>query len=465
MWPEGAEDFFPRLREVFESLRVRLIIGFVLIVALAVGTVAYIATRSTQEEFSQFLTKDQLHQYNRQLTVLEDYYRENGSWGGVQQLITRLGQQSGDRIVVTDATGMEVGKYKAELFQDLSGKDASWLVSTIMVDSRPVGQLYTLKEGTSEIERTFVDSVQKSVLIAALVAGLTGVVLALFFSRSITKPLKSLTAAARRLKGGDLDKRVEEEPKGEVGELAEAFNSMAEGLQRQEELRQHLVSDVAHELRSPLSNIRGYTESLQKGIIEPDEEVLHSIHEESLALGRLVGDLQDLAQAEAGRLELNRELVAMEDLIERALGSVRSAAEEEGASLEREFLNSETLILEVDPGRIEEVLRNLLENAVRHTPEGGEVKVILKRKEGEGKGKGKALVGVSDTGEGIPQEDLPHIFERFYRVDKSRSRSTGGSGLGLTIARKIVEEHGGEIWAESEEGEGTTFWFSLPVGG
>ena len=448
---------FQDLYHLFSSLRFRLVVGAVILVALAVGIVAYVATYRTRTQFSQLLTRDQLLQYNRQLTVLEDYYRQNGSWEGIQTLISRLGKQSGDRIVLTDASGREVGTYNAELFRSSSEEGTSWLISPVIVESRRAGQLYILKEGASRLEQSFLNSVQKSVVLASLITGMTGILLALLFSRAITKPLNSLISAARGLKEGNLNERVNKETGGEIGELAESFNSMAAELQKQENLRQNMVNDVAHELRSPLSNIRGYTESLQKGVEKPDQELLDSIHEESLALSKLIGDLEDLAKAEAGQLELDLKLVAIDDIIDKALDSIRDLAEENDVSIIKDLPESGPVLVRLDPDRINEVLRNLMENAIRHTPGGGEVRLKLRKK------REKIKISVSDNGEGIPRSDLPHVFERFYRVDKSRSRTTGGSGLGLTIVKKIVEAHGGNISVESKKGKGTTFWFTLPL--
>jgi signal transduction histidine kinase len=228
---------------------------------------------------------------------------------------------------------------------------------------------------------------------------------------------------------------------------------------------------VAHELRTPLTNIRGYLEALQDGVVEPERHIIDSLHEEAMLLNHLVDDLQDLSLAEAGHLKLEPQPVALADVVDRAVEAVRPRTEAEGITLQIDL--PEDLLLDIDPQRIGQVLRNLLENALAHTPSGGEVAVSAHAACPEPSGalslsKGRrgdqwVEVSVRDTGAGIAAEDLPYVFERFYRADKSRSRATGGAGLGLAIARQLVEAHGGRIWVESTEGEGSTFTFALPI--
>ena len=275
-------------------------------------------------------------------------------------------------------------------------------------------------------------------------------------SRRILRPVETLTAAARRMEKGDLSQRVEAQSSDEIGELARAFNAMADGLNRLEELRRNMVSDVAHELRTPLSNIRGYLEAVRDGVVEPKPEVIDSLYEEAMLLNRLVDDLQELALAEAGQLTLERQLVAPAGLANRAVEAARGQASASGIAL-RTDLPERLPLVNVDPQRIGQVLGNLLSNALTHTPSGVEV-VVTARADGS-----EVQLSVSDTGEGVRPEHLPYIFERFYRADRSRSRTTGGTGLGLAIAKQLVEAHGGRIEVESEVGQGTRFTFTLPV--
>jgi signal transduction histidine kinase len=231
---------------------------------------------------------------------------------------------------------------------------------------------------------------------------------------------------------------------------------MAADLEYAEQLRRNMVADVAHELRTPLSNIQGYLEAIRDGVIEPDGATIRSLNEETSLLARLVNELQELSLAEAGELKLVYQTEDITSLVKQAVPpwQRQMAAKEISLSLD---LPDSLPPVTMDWQRVNEVLHNLLENAVAHTLKGGSINVSAGAR-------GKWVeVSVTDTGEGIPAEDLPHIFERFYRVDKSRARATGGSGLGLTIARRLVEAHGGTITVESKLGRGSRFSFTIPV--
>ena len=280
--------------------------------------------------------------------------------------------------------------------------------------------------------------------------------LTFFLSRRILAPVKALTSAAKRLGRGDFSQRVQFKDKSEVGELAQTFNTMVSDLERAEQLRRNMVTDVAHELRTPLSNVRGYLEAVRDGVMRPDADTVRSLDEESTLLSRLVDDLQELSLAEAGELKLNCQSEDIAALINQTVASVQAQAVTKGVSVPID-LPDKLSPVNIDSHRITQVLRNLLENALTHTATGGTITVIAKQEDNW------VEVVVIDTGEGISPEYLPNIFERFYRVDKSRARATGGSGLGLTIAKRLIEAHGGEIEAYSELGKGSRFTFTLPV--
>jgi two-component system sensor histidine kinase BaeS len=289
--------------------------------------------------------------------------------------------------------------------------------------------------------------------IVALV-GVVAVVGTVVAARRLLRPIGALTGAAHRMGEGDLGERVSVGGSDEIAVLAEAFNTMADSLEEQDRLRRIMTGDIAHELRTPLSNIRGYLEALREGVLEPTPEIIASLHDEAVLLQGLVDDLQDLALAEAGELRVVPEETDLVDLLERSLAPYRPRAEAAGISIDIEV--DSPAHVAVDRGRMRQVVGNLLDNALRHTPSGGRVTVGLRR---EG---GATLISVADTGPGIPQEHLPNVFERFYRADPSRHRATGGSGLGLAIARELVRAHGGEISVESRPGAGTIFTIRLP---
>jgi signal transduction histidine kinase len=300
------------------------------------------------------------------------------------------------------------------------------------------------------------DTIGKYFIWGGLVAIAIALLLTYFFSRRILAPMKALINAARHFGKGDFTRRVEDKKKGELGELAQSFNSMATDLERTERLRRNMVADIAHELRTPLSNLKGYLEAVSDGLVKPDKDTIRSLNEEATILSCLVDDLQELSLADAGEIKLNIQSENISSLINDTLNGIQAKATARDLALSAD-LPATLLMVSIDSHRIRQVLLNLLENAVAHTDKGGKITVAAKQQ-------GKMVhVSVADTGEGIPVEEQSLIFERFYRVDRSRTRKTGGSGLGLTIAKRLVEAHGGSIKVESEPGQGSTFTFTVPV--
>ncbi|MEU7101340.1 HAMP domain-containing sensor histidine kinase [Streptomyces longwoodensis] len=294
----------------------------------------------------------------------------------------------------------------------------------------------------------------------AKVAGAAGLVLAVtvavtaVVATRLVRPLRALTEAAQQ--PPEAHARVPVTTRDETGILAEAFNDLAERRERLEAQRKALVSDIAHELRSPLTNIRGWLEVTRDGLVDPDPQLLSALHEEALVLQRVIDDLRDLADADAGTLRLHPEPVPADELIAQVAAAHRVAADTAGVTLRTRA--DGTPWLDADPVRLRQALGNLVTNAVRHTPRGGTVTLTAGR-EGD-----RVVLEVADTGSGIAPEDLPHVFERFWRAEKSRSRRTGGSGLGLSIVRHLVAAHGGTAEARSTPGRGSTFTLRLPAG-
>lgn len=313
--------------------------------------------------------------------------------------------------------------------------------------------------GRPPVASTFVDLSAPS---RARIAGLAALVLALAAGASvavglrITRPLRELAAAARRMTDGDDDARAVVRTRDEIGDVAVAFNSLAERRGEQERLRRAMVGDVAHELRTPLSSVRGWLEAAQDGLTPTDGRLVDSLHEEAVHLQSLVGDLQDLALADAGELRLHPEPVELGPALEQVVRGQGAAASAKGVGLTAR--TDPGVVVRADPVRLRQAVTNLVANAVRHTPGGGSVEVTGARDGGD------VVVAVRDTGEGIAAADLAHVFERFWRADASRTRGTGGSGLGLAIVRQVATLHGGSVGVESEVGRGTTFTLRLPAG-
>ncbi|WP_284749723.1 sensor histidine kinase [Amycolatopsis sp. RTGN1] len=272
-----------------------------------------------------------------------------------------------------------------------------------------------------------------------------------FAGLRLIRPLRALTGAAQRMEAGESGAQVKVRGRDEIARLGTAFNAMSASRERLEETRKAMVSDIAHELRTPLSNIRGWLEATQDGISRLDDELVDSLLEEAVHLQHIVDDLQDLALADAGALRLHPEPVDAAALLAQVVAAFRPA----------DLLltvSAGPLSLTADPVRLRQAVGNLVSNAVRHTPAGGSVEV-RGRRDGD-----DVVIEVADTGAGIAPEDLPHVFDRFWRADKARTRGTGGSGLGLAIVRKLAEAHGGTATAVSVPGQGSTFTLRLPSG-
>jgi two-component system OmpR family sensor kinase len=380
----------------------------------------------------------------------------NGMMGG-----PAIGVAMGDHLILTDPGGRVLLDTDGALAdQTLAPAELSG-GTPVVVDGQAVGRLLVTPSqsgAAAALAGDFLAGVNRAVLLAALAAGGVALVLAAVLVRQIIAPLSKLRLAAHAITHGDLTQRVLVSSQDEVGEVAAAFNQMAAGLERNERLRRDMMADVAHELRTPLTVIQGQVEALLDGVFPLTPDQLTPIHDETILLGRLVADLRELALAEAGQLAVERRPIDVGELAERVAAAVEPAAADKGVTLAASVAPNLPAV-SADADRLRQVLHNLLANALRYTPAGGQITVSVGLAPGEPPA---FLISVADSGPGISAEDLPHIFDRFYRADASRSRAGGGSGLGLTIARSIVEAHGGRIWAESEPGQGTRIAFTLP---
>ncbi len=309
----------------------------------------------------------------------------------------------------------------------------------------------------SEFYSNFQSTFNESLVIAVIAASLVALVVSLVFSRSILAPVDVMMHASQRIADGHYDERVQSRGDDELNQLAGSFNQMAEQLEQVEDMRRRLIGDVAHELRTPLTAIKGYAEGLMDGVLPASPETYQQIHAESERLNRLVDDLQELSRVESRATQLDIHPVDSAVLINTVIKRLQYQFDEKRITL-TSSLPREPMHVLADEGRVVQVLTNLIGNALQYTPQNGTVTVSIEREKDE------ARISVSDTGAGIPPQHLAKIFDRFYRVDKSRSRMRGGSGIGLTIAKHLVEAHGGKLWAQSAgENKGSVFIFTLPL--
>jgi len=443
---------------VIHRLWFRLAVTFAVIILVTVGTIYFFVSQRIAVEMEYYKTISAQYRSDQILSRLYLHYWDKGSWEDVQSVVAALGV-SGTHIILVATNGTVIGDSKGALL-GMNYTDSQESSLNMTLSGQFLGKLYISSDPAAEpYVAPFLRlsaSINRSLLLGGSVAIAIALLLTFVLSRRMTSPIGALAKAARRLGRGDLSQRVQLQGEGEVAALAQAFNSMAADLEHVEQLRRNLVADVAHELRTPLSNIQGYLEAIRDEVVKPDAAAIRSLSEETALLSRLVNELQELSLAEAGELKLVYQAEDITKLVKQAVTpwQPQLAAKEISLSLD---LPDNLSPVNIDWQRVNQVLHNLLENAVAYTHKGGTINVAAIA-QGDW-----VEVSVSDTGEGIPAEDLPHIFERFYRVDKSRARATGGSGLGLTIAKRLVESHGGKITVQSELRKGSRFSFTLPI--
>lgn len=448
------------------SLRVRFLLLMLVVLVVTGALATWFASRAITERFQQYvLRRQETSKARRQQMqgmlpqILALHYFQYGTWEHIDDLLVQLGELTEERILLMDKAGRVIADSTSQVTNQAITHDPEH-VTPITVMDQPVGSFAVLPlppVGTSSSEAAYIAEVNRALLWAFLAAGVIAILLTLALTRGVLRRVRALTTAVRQMAQGELNQRVQNGAADEIGQLAHAFNGMADSLARGEQLRRNMVSDVAHELRTPLSNIRGYLEAVQDGVVEPTPAVVDSLVEESLLLNRVVDDLQELAMAEAGQLTLSPQLVSVCDLVDKAVQGVQGRVN--GSRRLRAELLPNLPAVYIDAERIGQVLRNLLNNAVEYTPKNGQI-VVGARQVG-----GQVQVNVYNEGMGIAPEHLPNVFERFYRVDHSRNRATGGSGLGLAIVKQLVEAHHGRIWAESVVGSYANFVFTLPVAG
>jgi len=443
---------------MIHSLRFRFIIAFISVILVTTGTIFGFFYLRISSEIRQFEERADVVRIARMEQALSLYYHDKQGWEGIQPYVEQMGELYSREIVLADNSDTVVAATEVELVGGELTPDSAGEIISLPWSRKPLGTLYLGPQTPLDPISAWrlYGPIHGAVLGGLLIGGGAALAITFLLSRRILKPIKALTVAAGRFGRGDFSRRLKLKDKSEVGELARAFNSMADDIEHAEQIRKNLVADVAHELRTPISNLQGYLEAVRDGVVQPDAETIHSLSEEASSLARLVDELQDLTLADAGKLEMSRQPEDIAALINKGVKALAAKATAKGVSLSAD-LPPELPLADIDCHRISQVLRNLLDNAVAHTPQGGSVTVSAIRR-------GKQVeVSVADTGEGIPAKELTNIFERFYRVDKSRTRATGGSGLGLTIAKRLVEAHGGKIKAKSQPGKGSRFTFTLPV--
>ncbi|MBN1953877.1 MAG: HAMP domain-containing protein [Anaerolineae bacterium] len=448
-------------------------LAFLLVVLVAVGTAAFLVGRMTESEFRQYAL---LHGgvWDRQVAELSAYFAAQGSWQGVQEIIETVSGGGGPRqygpgggpmrpaqldFRLVDAAGQVVGDTQSPRQEGTVSPNDLERSLPIEVDGQVVGYLLPAPDAVTALpldapQAAFLQRVRTILWVGGLAGLGAALVVGGLLFRSIVSPLRRLTSASQAVARGDLSARLSVRGQDEVAQLAAAFNQMAEELDRTETARRNQTADVAHELRTPLTLIQGTLEAMLDGVYPVDRQNLLVVLDQANMLRRLVEDLRVLALADAGQLRLYPAPLDLADFFRGVEQAYQPRAQERAVALV--FAVPPGLpIISADRDRLAQVVGNLLDNALRYAPAGGRISVTALAVD-------EALaIRVADDGPGVSPELLPQLFERFWRGDPARRQETGGSGLGLSIARQIVEMHGGRIWAETTPGGGLTVVFTL----
>ena len=445
------------------SLTVKLTLAFVLVGLTGAILVAVLVGQQTRSEFDRFLSeRDQ----SALVQALSEHYAATGSWAGVGELLSSTPALERARygLVLVDADGvvlMGTGRHHPG---ELLAAGTPGERTPVQVDGQTVGWVvlpapgdrYGGGAGRPPPDVLFLERVTRAAAISAGIAALIALMMGVLLARTLTRPVRELTEATRAMARGELGQQVAVRSRDEIGGLAHSFNQMSADLARASQIRKQMTADLAHDLRTPLSILRGYTEGLRDERLRGAPGVYQIMHGEVEHLQRLVEDLRVLSLADAGELPLNRRAVDPAALLERTALAYVVEAEQHGVALRVDAAEELPSVL-VDVDRMTQVLNNLVSNALRHTHAG---EIVL----GAAGDHGQVQISVRDTGSGIDPEDLPFVFERFYRADKARQRTEStSSGLGLAISKAIIDAHGGAIRVASEPGRGTTFTITLPA--
>lgn len=479
------------------SISFKLALAFIFVAVLTATVLTFVFFSSTTNRFQQYVFDQQFY---AKLGELESYYASNQSWNGVESLLesrgpgrpgfgggAAAGQGQGFRQTAQAATATLGTPSPMMGTRQYALADEDGLVLVGIGQIYPQGEILShdqLEEGMpihdgnrhvgtllaekrnliySQAEQHFLDRTNAGLLWALLITVVLAAVTGFLLSRNLTKPVIDLTDAAQSLASGERGQKVNVRSNDELGALSLAFNQMSQEIEHSDQLRKRMTADIAHDLRTPLTVIGGYIESMRDGDLNPTPERLGLIYAEIGRLNHLVGDLRLLSQSDAGEMQLNLQTVDAKELMEQIRELFELNAREKNISLTVDVPPNLPLLM-VDERKLVQVMENLVGNAIRHTPTNGAVTLQARLSPSSGNGNNAFVhFTINDSGEGIAAENLPYVFERFHRLDKSRHADENQSGLGLAIVKAIVLAHGGKVWVDSTLGKGTTFHFSIPV--
>ncbi len=458
------------------SLRTKLSLSYVLVALLLVAVISFITNFLLEKQFKDYIMQQQGQRNKDTVSLVSQQYKGGeAGWDktgiesiGVsalaQGIIVKVRDSSGQ--IIWDATVHNNGTCStmlAHMAQNMASRypnfkggyvEASYPVTRNFTQIGSVDIGYYGPYYFNDNDLAFINTLNKMLVSVGIFSLIFALLLGEFMARRLSMPISRVIASARQISKGYFDDRISDKSNTkEIGQLTTTINDLAENLKMQETLRKRLTADVAHELRTPLATLQSHLEAMIDGIWKPDTERLKSCHEEIMRINRLVGDLEKLARYESENLILSKTYFDISELIHHIVNNFETDFAGKGIGISFKVADEK---INADKDKVSQVMVNLISNALKYTPQGGSVEIHVKGSDTE------AEIGVKDTGLGIPPEDLQHIFERFYRADKSRNRMTGGSGIGLAIVKAIVEAHKGSVTVRSELGKGTEFTVILP---
>lgn len=446
------------------SFALRLGAAFAGVGIAAAALTAILVNLAFGSRFTGYLDAQQQVRERQLVAILADSYVRSNGWDTEDlRSLTPLAFMDGGTLRLLDASGQTMWApspdqllgQMAEMHRQMMGSGVLGPEHRlpVSVGGNVVGTAIVQLPATGLLPQdvSFRSSVNRLLLFGGLAAGLLALLLGIVLARPATAPARELARAARGFASGDRSRRVRYDTPDEFGEMARAFNAMGDAVEEEDRLRRDFAAEVAHEVRTPLAIIRSQIEAIQDGVVEADPPTVASLHDETLRLTRLMGDLETLASAEAAGFSLSPKSTSLGRLLEECARGFAGPFETEGVRLHLEL---DDVVADVDPNRMRQVVSNLLSNALKFTPSGGCVDLELRSRDGQ------AVITVTDTGHGIAPDDLPRVFDRFFRGQGVRA---SGSGIGLTVVRELVEAHGGSVEVSSRPGAGAAFTVRLPT--
>lgn len=462
------------------SLVKKLSIGFILAVIGSILLASAISNYIVGSKFKDYLVDEHKTKVENVVKIIDDLYNQEQEFSEIkteeiqryaelQELYIEIKDKNNNTIYTSGKSHLQnksrmgnmMGPIMGNMMRNFSGINMGEYTEdkyALNIDNKEAGIIIIGYFGTSYLSSasvSFIGALNRSFIIAAIAALIFGIIISIIISKQISKPLAKITETANEMRNGNLNVKVNSNTNTkEIIELSNSINYLAETLNNQEMLRKRLTSDMAHELRTPLTTLKTHVEAFMDGIWEPTNERFQVFYEEIERLIKMVDNLRDLAKLEQTNIILNKSRTNISEELEKIIDTYKPLYIKENFELNSDIDTNITAVVDID--KFKQIINNLLSNSYKYLNSNGKVTVTLKKENGN------IVIKVIDNGIGIPEKDIPYIFERFYRSDISRNKNTGGSGIGLTIAKAFVEAHGGKIYLESRVNEGSTFVVEIP---